>query len=282
MDTIPLVWARLTAHSMLDAHEPMALLERLLALAVMLALIALIWRARRLAERVDGLRKTMAEAIIHDLKNPMTSVMGGISCVLQEELTSEQRTRLLTIALAGCRAQLALLETLVDTGRLEHGELDLRLDTVRTRDLLSRCLDDVRGSAAHLSIRLIEDLPASLPAHITIDPDLFPRAVLNLLHNALKYTPKGGTVSLSTAFSDGMFRFKISDTGIGIPPESISRLFQKYYRIEGTEQTSRRGSGLGLYFCRMVVEAHGGEISISSGAPDGTTVSFNIPSPAPL
>lgn len=257
----------------------MPLIERILALAVMLVLIVLIWRARKLAERVDGLRKTMAEAIIHDLKNPMTSVMGGISCVLQEELTPEQRTRFLTIALAGCRAQLTLLETLVDTGRLEHGELELRLKTIKTRDLLGRCLDDVRGSAAHLNVTLVEDLPASLPPDITIDPDLFPRAVLNLLHNALKYTPAGGTVSLSTAFADGAFRFRVSDTGIGIPPENISRLFQKYYRVEGTEQTSRRGSGLGLYFCRMVVEAHGGKISISSGAAEGTTVSFDVPSP---
>lgn len=256
------------------------LLERLAALAAMLALIALIVRARRLAERVDGLRKTMAEAIIHDLKNPMTSVMGGISCVLHDDLAPEQRTRLLTIALAGCRAQLTLLETLVDTGRLESGELEPRLETVDARGLLGRCLDEVRGSAAHLNVRLVEDLPASLPKDIRVDPDLFPRAVLNLLHNALKYTPTGGTVSLSAGFSGGDFRFRVTDTGIGIPPEHISRLFQKYYRVEGTEQTSRRGSGLGLYFCRMVVEAHGGTISIASGADDGTTVSFDIPAAA--
>lgn len=254
------------------------LLERLAALAVMLVLIVLIWRARRLAERVDGLRKTMAEAIIHDLKNPMTSVMGGISCVLHDDLTPDQRARFLTIALAGCRAQLTLLETLVDTGRLEHGELDLRLKTLKTRELLGRCLDEVRGSAAHLNVRLVEDLPGSLPADIRVDPDLFPRAVLNLLHNALKYTPAGGTVSLSAGFSDGAFRFEVTDTGLGIPPEHISRLFQKYYRVEGSEQTSRRGSGLGLYFCRMVVEAHGGTIAIASPAAGGTTVSFDIPS----
>lgn len=260
----------------------MPLYERLFGLAVMLVLIVLIWRARRLAERVDGLRKTMAEAIIHDLKNPMTSVMGGISCVLNDDLTPEQRTRLLTIALAGCRAQLTLLETLVDTGRLESGELEPRLKTLKTRMLLGRCLDEVRGSAAHLNVRLVEELPASLPEDIDVDSDLFPRAVLNLLHNALKYTPAGGTVSLGTGFSDGAFRFKVSDTGVGIAPEHISRLFQKYYRVEGTEQTSRRGSGLGLYFCRMVVEAHGGKISIASDAQNGTTVSFDIPSPGPV
>lgn len=259
----------------------MPLTERLLGLAIMLVLIVLIWRARRLAERVDGLRKTMAEAIIHDLKNPMTSVMGGISCVLHEDLTPEQRARMLTIALAGCRAQLTLLETLVDTGRLESGELEPRLKTLKTRALLGRCLDEVRGSAAHLNVRLVEELPASLPEDIGVDPDLFPRAVLNLLHNALKYTPAGGTVSLAAAFSDGAFRFTVSDTGVGIAPEHISRLFQKYYRVEGTEQTSRRGSGLGLYFCRMVVEAHGGKIAIASDAQSGTTVSFNIPFPGP-
>lgn len=246
----------------------------------LLALVFLLWRmirARHKAERVDGLRKTMAEAIIHDLKNPMTSVMAGIVCALDEETSPAQRTRLLTIALAGCKSQMTLLETLVDTGRIESGELSPRLERVSTRDLLAGCLDDVRGSAQHLKVTLDESRTRDLPVEITVDPGLFTRAVMNLLHNALKYTPPGGTVTLSALRSEGEFRFSVADTGVGIPPEHIGRLFQKYYRVEGTAQADRRGSGLGLYFCRMVVEAHGGRISVASAAGTGTTVSFSIP-----
>lgn len=244
---------------------------------IVLGFVLLMRRTRRLNQRIESLRKTMNEAIIHDLKNPMAAVMGCISSTLRDEMSPEQRAKLLSIALHSCRVQMSLLETLVDTSRLENEELQARRQPMDTGAVVAACLKDIGGTAQHLGVRLESKIAPRVPGVLAVDPDLFPRAVYNLLHNALKYSAPGGLVSLEVGFRDGEFRFEINDTGIGIAPERISRLFQKYYRVEGADQTSRRGSGLGLYFCRLVVEAHGGSIRVSSAVGRGTTVAFTVP-----
>ncbi|MDE2313708.1 MAG: HAMP domain-containing histidine kinase [Elusimicrobia bacterium] len=248
--------------------------------AVILAFVLLMRRTRRLTQKINNLRKTMSEAIIHDLKNPMTAVMGCLSCAISEDVDPKRLAALLGVALHSCRVQMSLLETLVDTSRLENGELSLHKKNMRLRDLLDNCIKDIQGTACHLGIELKSDIPESIPGMIVADPDLLPRAIYNLMHNALKYSASHGVVSLRVSFRDEAFHFEIGDTGIGIGPDHIDRIFKKYYRVEGTSQIGRRGSGLGLYFCRLVVEAHGGTIGVSSEMGRGTSITFTIPQPA--
>jgi signal transduction histidine kinase len=245
--------------------------------AVIFALIWQMRRARRMTERVDGLRRTMNEAVVHDLKNPMTSIMGCVSCALDDDMSAERRAKLLRLALHGCKTQMALLETLIDTNRLEHHELRVRRETLDAKALFAESLDGVRGTAANLGVTLDEDISPRFPAVLRADPDLLPRVIVNLLHNALKYTPPGGSVLLRASVEKGRPELEIRDTGIGIAPQHIQRLFEKYYRVEGGDQMSRRGSGFGLYFCRLVVEAHGGAIQVSSGVGRGTSIRFSLP-----
>jgi two-component system sensor histidine kinase ChiS len=207
----------------------------------------------------------------------MTAIMGCLSYVLEDGAVPAQRNKLLGLALHSCRSQMILLETLVDTSRLEHGELVAQKSAIKTRALLEACLGDVRGVASHLGVTLQASSFGAMPEEIDGDPDLLPRTICNLLHNAIKYTPPGGSVSLTTHASGSGVTFEVNDTGIGIKPENIERLFKKYYRVEGADQSGRRGSGLGLYFCRLVIEAHGGTVSVMSKVGRGTTVTFNIP-----
>lgn len=251
--------------------------DLLILLVVVAAFLVLKLRTKRLARNLEALRTTMNEAIIHDLKNPLTSVMGCISYLLTDGVDDKQREKLLGIAMHSCRAQLSLIETLVDTGRLETGELLPRRENTDPRALLKGCLDSVRGTAKHLGVKLVDRVAGVLPERVALDADLIQRSLFNLLNNALKYTPPGGTVTLTGSFSDGALRVSVADTGIGIGKDHIGRLFQKYYRIEGGDQTSRRGTGLGLYFCRMVVEAHGGKISVVSEPGRGAAIAFSIP-----
>lgn len=255
---------------------PAGLVADSLLAAVILGLTLMMRKTRLLTERIDTLRKTMNEAVIHDLKNPMTAVMGCLSCLLESEVEPEKRNKLINIALHSCRAQMALLETLVDTNRLEHGELEIRREEFDTGKLLGECLDGVRGTASHLGVVLVEDISPAFPSRLSADGDLLSRVILNLLHNALKYTQGGGTVSLRAFVDQGRSAIEIRDTGIGIGAEHIGRLFEKYYRVEGGDQTSRRGSGLGLYFCRLVVEAHGGKIRVVSGLGKGTSITLDL------
>lgn len=259
------------------SFSPSYLIANAVVDCVILVLVLCMFRERERAARIDGLRKTLNEAIIHDLKNPMTAIMASISCVVGEKLDDDRQAMLLNLALHGCRSQLVLIETLADTSRLEHGELSPRRQLVDTRQLLDACMENVKSTADHLGVKLIDTRSDLLPSQVQGDRDLLSRVFFNLILNALKYTPKGGTVSIDAGFKDSNFLFKISDTGIGIPHEHLKRLFKKYYRVEGPDQNTRRGSGLGLYFCRMVVEAHGGKIDVKSDAGGGTRVSFNIP-----
>lgn len=257
--------------------SPSALLADVLIGGVILAFVLLMRHTRRRVERIDGLRKTLNEAIIHDLKNPMTSIMACLSCLIEEFPEGERLSKLARLALHSCRSQMTLIETLVDTSRLEHDELRLQAQPMDARKMLYACLQDVRGTASHLGVKLNEIGLDSLPPKLRGDPDLLPRVFFNLLLNALRYTPKGGLVSLKAGFNGAGFDFEIADTGIGISPAHIKRLFKKYYRVEGPGQNTRRGSGLGLYFCRMVVEAHGGKIAVKSDLGSGTRIEFNIP-----
>lgn len=245
--------------------------------AVIVALVLLIRHNRLLAERISVLRQTLNEAIVHDLKNPMTAVMACLSLLRDEEDDKDRRKRMVEIALHACRAQLTLLETLVDSNRLEDGELVLNRRSLDIGALLRESLEDVRAVSETLGVRLEERFSSGLPTRIGVDPDLFPRVIANLLQNALKYTPKGGVITLTASSTGGAFRFAVRDTGRGIARENLGRLFGKYYRVEGADQSSRRGSGLGLYFCRMVIEAHGGTIEADSRNGAGTTITIAIP-----
>lgn len=254
-----------------------ALLTAAALSAIMLGLILMTRRNRRLTQRIDAVRQTLNEAIVHDLKNPMTSIMGCLSVLRDDELDAGARKKLVTIALHSCKAQLTLLDTLVDSNRLECGEITPNRRSVNVAALLHESLAGVRGTAESLGVGLEERLSKTLPLEIGVDPDLFPRVILNLMHNALKYTPRGGKVRLSADAPPGKFRFRVQDSGCGIGAEHLARLFGKYYRVEAGDQTNRRGTGLGLYFCRLVVEAHGGAISVASGVGEGTTISIAIP-----
>jgi len=244
---------------------------------VILGFVLLIRHNRIKAAQAKALQATLNQAIIHDLKNPMTSIVGCISVLNSEPFDRENQHRLLRLALISCRTQMDLLETLVDTTRMEYGEMTLQKRPIPAKAFVDSCLSDVTGAAEHLGIRIEDSSARPLSEQFVADTDLMRRVVTNLLQNAIKYTPRGGAVSLGAAFSNGNVSLEIHDTGIGIPQGQIGRLFKKYFRVEGGEQSTRRGSGLGLYFCKLVVEAHHGSIDVRSETGSGTTVRILLP-----
>lgn len=239
--------------------------------------VLLIRHNRIRAAKAKALQETLNEAIIHDLKNPMTSIVGCISVLNTEPFDRENQDRLLRLALISCRTQMDLLETLVDTSRIEYGEMRLQKEPILAREFVDSCISDVTGAADHLGVRMEDSSDGPLSDSFIADADLMRRVVTNLLQNAIKYTPRGGAVSLGAACNNGKVSLEIHDTGIGIPQDQIGRLFKKYFRVEGGEQSTRRGSGLGLYFCKLVVEAHGGSIDVRSETGNGTTVRIMLP-----
>ena len=124
--------------------------------------------------------------------------------------------------------------------------------------------------------RLLLRLPAKLPT-VDADPRRIEQVLHNLLDNAVKYSPEGGTVTVSAAVQLGSMVVSVADQGIGIPLDEQSRVFERFYRATAAPSVSRRGVGLGLYICQGIVEAHGGSIWLESSPGSGTTVRFSLP-----
>jgi signal transduction histidine kinase len=210
--------------------------------------------------------------IVHDLRSSLTSV--GLSLALLEQRLRPAANRnrsLLRAALAGVRRLSSMATQLLDTNRMEAGQMPLHpqeSDLVKTAAAameLAATLDD----KAQWNFR------ASEPVMAFHDAEIIGRVIENLLINALKFAPEGSELKLAV-LRDGVFaRVSVTDAGPGIPAESQQRIFEKFAQLE--HENRRLGVGLGLAFCKLAVEAHGGEIGVLSQPGRGSTFWFTLP-----
>jgi signal transduction histidine kinase len=176
---------------------------------------------------------------------------------------------------------LRLINDLLDVARLEGGRLQLARTPLAIRPLLQEqaALHAARAEAGEKAITVAT--PASLPAPAA-DPDLIGRVLDNLINNALKYTKQGGQIILRAGRADGALLVQVEDDGEGMAPEQAARVFDKFYQVkDGSGKARRGGAGLGLAFCKLVVEAHNGRIWAESEQGVGSTFSFTLPLAAP-
>lgn len=168
---------------------------------------------------------------------------------------------------------LQLVNTILDINHLESGEIPLVYTTFQLAELVTEVVTMQNPLATHKKIQISSNIPPETPT-VRADRDLIDRVLRNLLGNAVKFTPQGGTVSVIAAVDKGNQVFvSIQDTGTGIPQEIQDRLFGKF--VVGNQK--ERGSGLGLAFCKMVVEAHGQQIWVDKTSDKGTTITFSLP-----
>jgi signal transduction histidine kinase len=169
-----------------------------------------------------------------------------------------------------------LVNDLLDASKLESGTMRLDLSTIELRGLVDELRQQMQPLAAEKEIALEERMPAGLPP-LRADRAKLRRVLVNLISNALKFTPRGGRVSLSAAPEGGAVRVSVSDTGVGIPEEDLRDIFDKYAQARSRATRSEKGTGLGLYITRQLVELHGGRIEVQSEVGRGSTFSFTIP-----
>ncbi len=230
----------------------------------------------RLLERM---RDDLVHTMVHDLRNPLTAISGAMSLLDKHvsELLEVGQQRLWNIAQINTGILLELVNAILDISRLESQQMPLEHTLISLSNLVTDVLDSQMLLAANKGLYIESDVPLTLPP-AWVDAGLIERVLHNLIGNAIKFTPEGGTVRV-TARADPSDQSRIiasvSDTGSGIPPDIQDRLFQKFV----TGHQEGRGSGLGLAFCRMVVEAHGEHIWVESTSASGTTFSFTLPTP---
>jgi signal transduction histidine kinase len=228
---------------------------------------------------LQSVRQETSDLIVHDLRNPLgviAGVLNMLEMVLPQEALKDNR-QLLDLATAACGRMQRLVDSLLDVAKLDTGEMQLQLVTVALPPLLEDA-----GKRQHLSmtmrnITLHFDIEDDLPP-VTVDVDMLDRVLGNLLDNALKYTPDKGWISIGAHRDSKNILVSVTDTGPGIPPDERERIFERFAQVADGPQPVRRGFGLGLTFCRLAVEAHGGQIWIEPG-PDnkGSRFVFTLP-----
>ncbi|MHB9074532.1 MAG: ATP-binding protein [Desulfobaccales bacterium] len=224
--------------------------------------------------RIDEVKTGLISTVSHELKTPLTSIRLAIHVLLNEKLgpLSPQQMEILDTARQDSDRLHRVIEDLLDISRIESEGAEIQLEPVNVEDLLLQVTDKVRSAFRDQKIKLHLDVAADVP-RVLIDPTRFQLVFDNLLNNALKYTASGGEVSIVARSEDGMVRFAVQDTGIGIAPEHLPRIFEKFFRVPGQDHI---GSGLGLTIAKEIVEAHHGAITVASQPGKGSTFTFSV------
>jgi GAF domain-containing protein len=231
--------------------------------------------------QTDRLRNDFLHTVNHEMRAPLTAILGFADFILREQagpLTAAQREYLDEIRSSGERIQ-ALVENILEAARLEEGHVSPRCMEVQIDKVVARILAMVQPAAMEKNITLSTRLPDDLP-QLLADPSMVERIVINLLTNAIKFTPKGGDVWIEAKLSEeepDMIAVSVCDSGIGIPPEKIGNLFQRYRRLDTPQLGKVSGTGLGLYIVKGLVEAHGGRIWVESKVEKGSRFTFTLP-----
>jgi len=222
----------------------------------------------------DRLKDEFVALISHDLRTPLTSITGYVELALEEDLTEEVRG-FLHVVDRNAERLLALVNDLLFVARLQAGELRLEPEDLDLAGVVEETVAAQRPRAAAKGIELSCEIDSVLPVHG--DRGRLHQLFDNLVSNALKFTPEGGSVHVSVALRNGSVHVEVSDTGIGIDPEDQRRLFERFFRTPQVVEQQVPGTGLGLYISRVIAEAHEGSLSVRSTPGRGSTFSLDLP-----
>lgn len=225
---------------------------------------------------LERLRDDLTHMIVHDLRTPLTSLLSGLQTLPLVGELNEAQAEMLDIATDGGQTLLGMINDLLDVEKMEQETVPLDLSPLTAAALIERAFTQVRGLAQAGTLSLVAEARLDL-APFQGDEDKLRRTLVNLLGNAIKFTPLGGTVTAAAAHEEDCLRFSVRDTGEGIPPEAHERIFEKFGQVENRKAGRKMSTGLGLTFCKLAVEAHGGKIWVQSEPGRGSAFHFTIP-----
>jgi signal transduction histidine kinase len=213
--------------------------------------------------------------LVHELRTPLASLNTAAHLLLRPEVPEEQRSKMAEIIFRETSRLSEMASAFLDLARLESGRIQFQVDCVELNQLLEDCAAVFQSKVEEKGQTLIIDIQAEVPA-LKADPDKLKQVILNLLSNAVKYTPAGGEIWLVLSSLLGEAVISVKDTGPGIPVENLPHIFEKFYRVPGSEHTAK-GTGLGLSICKRIVTAHAGRIEVQSQVGQGTIFSVYLP-----
>lgn len=227
--------------------------------------------------RLELVRQDFVSNVSHELRTPVTSIKGFADTLLDGAMEDGETLRRFLELIDREADRLAhIISDLLDLSRLECTNASMPLSPVMISDAAQRALEAVQSKAEGKSIQVLLQIPAELPA-VQGDEPLIVQVLVNLLENAVKYTPDGGSIVVSASCVGATVRVDVSDTGVGIPVEHLPRIFERFYRVDRARSRQLGGTGLGLSIVKHIVERHGGEAWASSVPGRGSTFSFTVP-----
>jgi len=232
----------------------------------------------QMAQDIAATERTRAEMLrdlAHELRTPLTSVRGYHEAIADGVLPADRDT------FSRVDAELSRIERLVEdlgtVSRAEERRLDLRLRPVHVADLVTSAADSAALSYQHTGVTVRAD-PATDDSQVRVDPDRLHEALANLIANAVQHTPTGGTVTLRSRTTTSGVQIDVADSGEGIAAEHLSRVFERFYRVDAGRSRDTGGSGIGLTITRALLKAQGGHIRVESpGLGQGTTFVISLP-----
>ncbi|MGF3024318.1 ATP-binding protein [Methylobacterium aquaticum] len=239
--------------------------------------------AKAAAERANAAKTDFLSAMSHEIRTPLNAVIGFTGLLAQAEDLEPELRRYAGLARASAGGLLTLVNDILDFSSVEAGAVSLRREPFAIEALAEGCLGVVGAAAAEKSLAVTSAIDASLPRRLVGDEARLHQILLNLLNNAVKFTPRG-SVALSLRHEGSgrageRIRFSVADTGIGIPAEKQGRLFERFSQVDSSIRRDYGGTGLGLAISRRLVEAMGGEIGVISSAGRGATFWFTLTLP---
>ncbi|MBX3324611.1 MAG: ATP-binding protein [Nitrospira sp.] len=236
--------------------------------------------------RLEKIRKDFVANVSHELRTPLTSIKGYVEALLDGGKDDPAVAgRFLDIILKQSDRLNLIIEDLLELSKIESGQISLKEDPLDVRALVDRTLSTIKPIADRKGHRLVTALDPSLPL-IAGDDDRLGQVLTNLLDNAIKYTPEGGTITVGTASAPSAdtatplpnaIDLIVSDTGIGIPERDRPRIFERFYRVDKARSRNLGGTGLGLAIVKHLVEGHGGQVWVEANYPQGSRFVVRLP-----
>lgn len=225
--------------------------------------------------QVESMRRDFISNVSHELRTPLAALKALTETLQAGALDDPPAARRFLEQIEVEVDSLSLMVTeLLELSRIESGRVPLNLAPTHPIDIFNPACERLRLQAERAGLSLRVECPDDIPS-VLADGTRIQQVIVNLLHNAIKFTPRGGQVSISAAREDGAVRFTVMDTGIGIAEEDLPRIFERFYKVDRSRATS--GTGLGLPIARHLVEAHGGRIWVESTPGRGSSFSFTLP-----
>jgi two-component system sensor histidine kinase/response regulator len=224
---------------------------------------------------LEALQDNLTHMIVHDMRSPLMIVSWSYDLILKEKsLLSEQQQEFITMGQSCCGELVEMVNSLLDISRMESGQMPLKHTVCSLLDIAQEAAEKL-AVLAHKKMVTIQ--VGGHVASVSVDQDVMHRVFVNLLGNAIKFAPADSIIRVAITSSGDAVRVAVSDRGQGIPPEYHKKIFEKFGQVDSRQEEHNYSSGLGLTFCKLAVEAHGGQIGVESEAGKGSSFWFTVP-----